>query len=304
LLDHKKAAALLHPSPRTVKHLINAGLLKGFKSKYIEPPKTTLLSIKDFNEKYILRSEIASRGGLRNAEFKTLIDNFIPTVIKTTLYANNIIIYLRNQVPPELTSTPDKQTATLVQPPLSADSLLSFKKTAELLSVSRTDISTLIDLGIIQTKHVNTRNKTKGREYCTGESVLKAIAWRKKNLSITEVSARANCSPHLIIIRFIRSGFISPLVLRHTTIISLPDANRIIKHIKKYTTLHTLATEFMHHARAIIKIIEQGGISPITKDHPDFIHGQVTLLRTDAQRVMKQYALKKHGATLTIEQKF
>ncbi|AWY40137.1 hypothetical protein DKY63_09590 [Pseudomonas putida] len=241
---------------------------------------------------------------MRNAELKALIDNFIPTIIKTTLYANKIIIYLRNQIPLELISTVDKQTVAFVKPPLSADSLLTFKQTAELLAISRTDISRLIDLGIIQTKSVINRDKIKGRELCTGESVLRAIAWRKKNLSVSEVSKKANCSPHLIIIRFIRSGFISSTLLRHTSIISLPDANRIIKHIKKYTTLQTLATEFMRNTEAIIKIIEQGGMVPLSRDHPDFINGQVTLLRTEAQRVMKQYTVKKHSATLTNEQKF
>ncbi|MFJ7316007.1 TniQ family protein [Pseudomonas sp. NPDC098747] len=304
LLDHKKAAALLHTSPRNVKYLISAGLLKGFKPKYIQPPKTTILSIKDFNEKYMLRSEIASRSGLRDTELKKLIDSFIPTVIHTTLYANKIRIYLRNQVPPELTCTIDKQAAALIQPPLSAQSLLSFKKTAELLSISRTDTSALIDAGIIRTKKVTTRDKTKGRQFCTGESVLEAIAWRKKHLSVVEVSAKANCSPHLIRIRFINSGFITPLALRHTAMISLADVNKLVNHIKKYTTLQTLATEFMRNASAIVKIIEQGGILPLTRDHPDFIKGQVTLLRTETQKVMKQYAGKKHGATLTDEQKY
>ena len=74
LMNCVQTASISHTSAPNVKHLIYAGLIKGFKLHYQGGPRTSLLAIKAFNDEYILRSEIAKQTGYSHAKLREILE--------------------------------------------------------------------------------------------------------------------------------------------------------------------------------------------------------------------------------------
>ena len=294
LINCPQAAKILRTTAANIKHLINAGIIKGFKLHYPGGPRTSLLSIKAFNDKYILRSEIAKQTGLSDAKLREILKKTTPLIIHGFPYARNIPIYSRTQLPSELTTALNTKNNFPTRTITDGKSLLTFSQAAEQLKLDLKDISQLIKIGILQTVFVPNQTEEKGRDYCTGESVTQAKVWRKGYLTVQEAALSCHSNGHMLHSHFLSTGFIKPLALKKTFLINLEDVTKIAHHLKTYTCPSWLVKEYNYPLMKIVRLIESGGIQPLTPGDSNFIVGRITIPRLEAKNIITLHISKKY----------
>lgn len=290
LMSHQNAAEILQTTPQTIRRLISTGLLKGFKFNTPVGLATTLESIKVFNDKYVLREEIARRSGLKSAKLRKLLLGLVPIVVRTTLYARGLLVYQRKHLSEELRSLLDRQAVSIVKAMGDFGDHMTFGEAARQLNVDTKDVRALRNLGILKTAVTapkQIRNSV-GRSYCTTKSLQEAIAWRRGHVSIQEVKAVTGCSINLIYWQFLKTGFV-PSVSLYNTYVTVEAAKIIDRHFKKYTTLTLLSSTKHVSVTVISELLELGKIQPLAADHPDYISGVTVVEREEAENAIAKY---------------
>lgn len=290
LMSHQNAAEILQTTPQTIRRLISTGLLKGFKFNTPIGLATSLESIKAFNDKYVLREEIARRSGLTNNKLRKLLYGLVPIVVRTTLYAHGLLVYQRKHLSEELRSLLDRQAASIIKATGDFGDHVTFGEAARQLNVDIKDVKALRNLGILKVVFVapkQIRHST-GRPYCTTKSLREAIAWRTGYVSVQEVKAATGCDTHLIHTQFLKTGFV-PSVPLHNTYITVDGAKIIDRHFKKYTTLTQLSSTKHISTTVISELLELGKLQPLAADHPDNISGVAVFERQEADDAIANY---------------
>ncbi|WP_148057917.1 hypothetical protein [Pseudomonas frederiksbergensis] len=181
------AADLLQTNTRTVRRLINTGLLKGFKTHWPLGLVTAAHLIKDFNDKYVLRSELVRRSGLNGRPLKQMLAGLIPITVRTTLYANRLLVYQRKHLTEDLRIRLDKHELGFTQALPPREGLVNFQTAGLRLNMPSKDILELRKLGILHTTPYQQKQGAERRELCTPEGMTQAIAWRNRHVTISEV---------------------------------------------------------------------------------------------------------------------
>ncbi|WP_137808050.1 hypothetical protein [Pseudomonas sp. G(2018)] len=289
LLNTNETAELLHTTPAKVRRLLKSGLLNTVVLHKFEGFFTPLSSVKHFNDKYILKSEIRSRTTLHAKVIDYLLSNCAPMRIGSPPYVTNIPIYRRDHLPKMLLNAMNDVATNIIKQPLGPNNLVKFAETARLLRVNVKDIKPMIACGLLRLSHALPSRGSVGREYCTGDSLEAAIIWRNSHYSLKEVALKVKCSQHLIHTRFISSGFAKFTEFRCNHFVSNETLSKIKSHYKKYTTLNYLCAETGCTVKAISSLIADDKIHALTESDPDYIKGQIVVSRTQARQAIANF---------------
>jgi hypothetical protein len=289
LLNTNETAEMLHTTPARVRRLLKSGLLKTVVLNKLEGFFTPLSSVRQFNEKYILKSEIRSRTTLHAKVIDYLLSNCAPMKIGSPPYVTNVPVYRRDHLPKMLLHAMNDVAANIIKQPLGPKNLVNFSETAKLLRVNVKDIKPMISCGLLKLSHALPSHGLVGRDYCTGDSLEAAIIWRKNHHSLKEVALKAKCSQHLIHTRFISSGFAEFTEFRCNHFVSNETSQKIIAHYKKYTTLNFLSAETGCTITVISRLIAANQIHALTNSDPDYIKGQIVVSRTQAKQAIANF---------------
>ncbi|CRL51603.1 TniQ family protein [Pseudomonas sp. URMO17WK12:I11] len=294
LLTSSEAAMMLHTSPARIQKLAGAGLIKTQQFSKAQGLLIPMASIKDFNEKFILRSEILSRAGLNRHVVNYILTGVNPIEVRSNAYTSGFLLYKRDEVPESLLSALDHSVTAIMQKPLGPDSLVTFADAAKQLSVNVKCIRPMVKSGLLNQMLVQSPDGSPGREYCTGDSLQKAMQWRDHYMSLGETAIQAKCSLRVIHTRYISTGFVECKQFGPTVFFSLEAVDKIRRHFEVFTTHLFFARETGCTIFVISKLIEESKIHALTKDHPDFINGQILFRRIDAEEAIARYFAEKH----------
>lgn len=279
------AADLLQTTTRTVRRLINTGLLKGFKVHWPLETVTTIHLLKDFNEKYALRSELTRRSGLNGRPLQKMLAGLTPIAVRTTLYASNLLVYHRKHLSEDLRIRLDTHDLAITQPLPSREGLVTYQSAGKRLNMTSKDIMALRKLGVLQTTPYQQKPGTEQLERCTPEGMAQAIAWRSTHVSISEIDTASGHSARLIHTRFIETGAISFIQLDRVYV-TTDDAKKILEHLKLYITASNFQSSTGISSVVISKLIEDNKLNPLHPEHPDAIEGLIVFKIEEAQQVI------------------
>jgi len=296
------AADLLHTNTRTVRRLINTGLLKGFKTHWPLGLVTAVHLIKDFNDKYVLRSELVRRSGLSGRPLKQLLAELTPIIIRTTLYANRLLVYQRKHLTEDLRIRLDKHELGFTQALPSREGLVNYQTAGLRLNMPLKDILELRKQGILHTTPYRQKQGGERRELCTPDGMKQAIAWRNRHVTISEIETATGHTSRQIHARFIETGAVNFIKLERVYV-TTDDARKILEHLQLYTTATALRTNAGLSAVVIAGLIESKRLNPLPAEHPDAIEGLAILKIDEVQRVIRERNEngRVHAATSRID---
>ncbi|MGF6401612.1 hypothetical protein ABH905_005278 [Pseudomonas frederiksbergensis] len=289
LLNVNEAAEVLHTSTARIRKLERAGLLKSVVLHKMEGLFTTLPLIKEFNDRYILKSEIRSRTTLKPAVVNYFLSQTSPLKIGGAPYAADLPVYRRDSLPKELLRAMNDTATNIIQHPLGPNSLITFSEASKQLKVNVKDIKPMLELGILRVAHTTKPNGAVGRDFCTGNSLEEALIWRASHSSLSEVSTKAKCNQHLVHSRYITSGFAEFIELSCNKFVTTETADKIVAHYKKFTTLHYFANEAGCTIKSISKLILSEKIFALPSDDPNYINGQIIFDRIQAKQALSEF---------------
>lgn len=287
-VELQMAADLLQTNTKTVRRLINTGLLKGFKAHWPLGLVTAIHLIKDFNDKYVLRSELVRRSGLNGRPLQKMLTGLTPIVVRTTLYANRLLVYQRKHLSEELRVRLDKRDFGITHPLPSREGLVSYQTAAMRLNMPSKDIVALRKLGILHTTPYRQKRSEKLLERCTLEGMAQAIAWRSSHVTISEIETTSGYTSRLIHARFIETNAVRFVQLERVYV-TVDDAKKIVEHLHLYTTASTFRTNTGLSSVIIAKLIENKKLNPLPSEHPDAIEGLVVFKIEEAQQAIKEH---------------
>ncbi|AZC51741.1 hypothetical protein C4K35_4162 [Pseudomonas chlororaphis subsp. piscium] len=282
------AADLLQTNTQTVRRLINTGLLKGFKAHWPLGLITAIHLIKDFNDKYVLRSELVRRSELNGRPLQKILAELTPIVVRTTLHANRLLVYQRKHLSEELRIRLDKHDLGITQPLPSREGLVNYKTAGLRLNMPSKDVLALRKLGILHTTPYRQKQGAERRELCTPEGMAQAIAWRNSHVTISEIETVSGHTSRLIHARFVDTGAVSFIQLERVYV-TVDDAKKIIEHLRLYTTATAFRSNTGLSATVIAKLIESSKLNPLPPEHPDAIEGLVVIKIEEAQQAIREH---------------
>lgn len=282
------AAELLQTNSLTVRRLINSGLLKGFQTYWSLGLVTAIHLIKDFNDKYVLRSELVRRSGLDGRPLKKMLADLTPIAVHTTRYASSLLVYQRKHLSEELRIRLEKNDLSMTYSPSSKEEFLTFQTAALRLKMTTKDIIGLRNLGILLTSPYRTKLGKEGQLRCTFEGMKRALSWRNSHISISEIDAASGHSARLIHARFIETGAVNSIHL-HRTYVTIYDAKKIINHLQTYITATNIQSQTNLSPALISRLIENKKLNPLPPNHPGAIDGLVVFKIEEAKQVIIEH---------------
>lgn len=151
------------------------------------------------------------------------------------------------------------------------------------LGVSIQKLSDLVRYRLLAEEAPPDRNADNTRYFTVG-SVNSAKTWLDQSIALDDLAREATSTKTQFEVRFVRSGYISPLMINRQWRVSAEDATRVTLHLERYCTCTEAATYIGAQQRHFHNMLRLGKINPVPHDESGI--DSVTLLRwTDVKNV-------------------
>ncbi|WP_141678409.1 hypothetical protein [Pseudomonas sp. AU12215] len=283
LLTAKEAANTLKTTTRTIHYLHNLGFFKGSRFNSREGLLISVRQLESFISHYVLNSQIALNIGVAPQSLCQILTNMGAQRVSPPTLRPELWIYKRETVPDSFLNTFKPGTTKKTTP----SKWIPLTVVAERLKLDQKDIPALLGLGILEVAPYVRVSGELGKERCTRASLRIAQTWRKRFLNFSEVVKHTGCSAKLLHMRFIAGGFAKEIRLNVTSLMTKRDANKIKNHYSTYTTLTTARAEYGLAQDTLKKLIREKKVHPLPSTHKHYLKGQVTILRTELDHLLR-----------------
>ncbi|WP_369987827.1 hypothetical protein [Pseudomonas xanthosomatis] len=293
-LSATEASLILRTSPYNIIMFMRSGLIP-YKTGVQGKPLITYKSIEEFQERYILRTELL-RCIRSRADHKVYdIAYTLPSLyVRPYKGIKASIVFERIHLPEAL-----KEYKTYKASPLPRDGnneanmLISRKTIGRYFpQLSFKYVIWLIKLGLIKTEAPTRSFSTRGlrpKHYYSSTSIQTAIEWINSHVTLEQLAKELATSPKRLKSLYLNTQYTEALTLTNMAIFNLTNANRIRTHFLSYLTIPRIQSQTKLPHNLIIAAIQSGALKPLSANHPDYLPGIILYPTSDCKAEAQKY---------------